>query len=84
MNVTDNGFANLCNLVCEIANRHTDGRLALILEGGYNTNALATSTRACVEALTGSKIPSPPPPSSGQVNDVINLVKSNHKEYWPL
>jgi len=84
MRVTDNGFANLCSIVCDIANRHTAGRLALILEGGYHTNALATSTRACIEVLTGSKTPSPPPPSSGQVEDVINLVRSNHKPYWPI
>ncbi len=84
MKVTDNGFAKLCSIVCEIANHHTDGRLSLVLEGGYNTNALATSARACVEVLSGLNTPIPPPPASGQVEDVINLVRSNHKPYWPI
>ncbi|MCB9761501.1 MAG: histone deacetylase [Alphaproteobacteria bacterium] len=52
------GFAHLCGVVRDIADAHAGGRLALVLEGGYDLDALAHSARACLEVLAGA---SPPP-----------------------
>ncbi len=53
MAMTDRGFAALCGIVRDLADRHASGRLALILEGGYDLAALAGSVHACVEVLAG-------------------------------
>ena len=37
----------------QLAEAHCEGRLVLVLEGGYDRAALAGSARACLEVLTG-------------------------------
>jgi len=46
MDLTAEGFAELTEVVMEIAEKCCEGRLVSVLEGGYNIEALA----ACVEA----------------------------------
>ena len=41
LTMTPDGFAALCGIVRDVAQRHADGRLALVLEGGYDLAALA-------------------------------------------
>lgn len=47
----DEDFAEMTQLVCEIAERHASGRVVSLLEGGYNLNSLASSALAHVQAL---------------------------------
>ncbi len=84
MNVTEEGFATVCRLVKEIADRHADGRLALILEGGYDLGALARSVRACVEVL-GGQAPGPVEDGSpdARIVEVLQEVRDVHRRYWP-
>lgn len=58
MLVTEEGFANLCAVMRGIANRCAGGRLAMILEGGYDLQGLSRSVRACTEVLSGASEPS--------------------------
>jgi acetoin utilization deacetylase AcuC-like enzyme len=55
MNVTTEGFAMLCAKVKALADRHAtpgnNGRLALLLEGGYNLAALRDSVEACLRTV---------------------------------
>ncbi len=51
MTMSEAGFAALCGVVCALADRHCEGRLALVLEGGYDLGALARSAAAHVQAL---------------------------------
>jgi acetoin utilization deacetylase AcuC-like enzyme len=55
MQVTDRGFAAMCSAVAELADGACAGRLVLLLEGGYDLEALATSVRACLEVLGGRR-----------------------------
>ena len=84
MNVTEEGFATVCGLVKEIADRHADGRLALILEGGYDLGALARSVRACVDVL-GGRAPGPVEDGSpdARIVEVLQEVRDVHRRYWP-
>ena len=50
MRVTERGFAAMCAAVRDCAHH---GKLVLLLEGGYDLDALAASVRASVEVLTG-------------------------------
>ena len=49
----DADFHWITDQICDIANDSCQGRVASILEGGYDLHALATSSRAHVKALTG-------------------------------
>lgn len=53
MAVDEAGFAGLAAGVARLAERHCDGRLVLMLEGGYHAGALADGAKACVGALAG-------------------------------
>ena len=55
MRVTTQGFAAMCSVVRNLARELCDGRLVLILEGGYNLHALADSAVACARVLTSQE-----------------------------
>lgn len=51
--VTMNGFHRLGGIAREIAERHTDGRLCLIQEGGYQVSYAALCLHATLEGVLG-------------------------------
>ncbi|PLW81492.1 histone deacetylase [Kineobactrum sediminis] len=57
LNLTYGGFKVISRIVQEIADQHCDGRLALVLEGGYNLISLARGVHAVLEVLAGGEIP---------------------------
>ncbi len=57
LNLTYDGFAVLTSIVQAIADKHCQGRLALVLEGGYNLDSLAHGTHAVLEVLAGAEPP---------------------------
>lgn len=57
LNVTYDGFKIMTGLVQKIADQHCDGKLALVLEGGYNLTSLAHGVHAVLEVLAGGDIP---------------------------
>lgn len=59
LNVTYEGFAAMTGIVREIAERHCDGRLAFVLEGGYHTESLSHGVRTVLEVLAGGEVPEP-------------------------
>jgi len=53
LNVSYQGFATMTGLLMELADRHSEGRLALVLEGGYHTESLSHGIRTVLEVLAG-------------------------------
>jgi len=53
MGVTDEGFAMMAGIVKDIAERSANGRMAWVLEGGYDLQALDESVRACLDVARG-------------------------------
>jgi acetoin utilization deacetylase AcuC-like enzyme len=51
MQLTEQGYARLTRMASEIAQKHCEGRLISMLEGGYSS-ALGSSVLAHIEALT--------------------------------
>jgi acetoin utilization deacetylase AcuC-like enzyme len=49
--LTDADFADLTNVMLEIADKHAGGRVVSVLEGGYSLTGLAAAVRAHVLAL---------------------------------
>jgi acetoin utilization deacetylase AcuC-like enzyme len=71
MRLTAPGFADLTAVVMDIARRHAEQRLVLVLEGGYDLNALAASVTACVARLGDDAAPPPPLAPSAALSPVI-------------
>jgi acetoin utilization deacetylase AcuC-like enzyme len=83
MKLSDDGFAAMCGIARDIAHRHADGRLALVLEGGYDLAALSRSVLRCVEVLAGASPPQvnePDPLAAGIINELCEA----HRRHWPL
>lgn len=57
LNLSYDGFKVITRIVQDIADQHCDGRLALVLEGGYNLTSLALGVHAVLETLAGGDIP---------------------------
>jgi acetoin utilization deacetylase AcuC-like enzyme len=55
MRVSERGFAAMATAMADLARETCDGKLVLLLEGGYDLAALAASTRACLEVLGGRR-----------------------------
>ena len=55
LNVSYEGFAAMTGIVQGIADRHCSGRLAVVLEGGYQLEALSLGVRAVLEVLAGAQ-----------------------------
>jgi acetoin utilization deacetylase AcuC-like enzyme len=53
MRLTESGFAALTARVTALAERHCDGRVVALLEGGYDPPALARSVAATLRILDG-------------------------------
>lgn len=51
--LTESGYRQITELVMTIAERHANGRVVSVLEGGYNLDALSRSVEAHVRALAG-------------------------------
>lgn len=56
MNLSYDGFANLTRLLQEISDKHCPGRLAFVLEGGYNLISLSRGVHAVLETLAGGEV----------------------------
>ena len=57
MKVNPPGYAELTRIVMGIAEASCSGRLVSMLEGGYQTEALAASVEAHVRVLMGRAAP---------------------------
>ncbi len=51
--LTEASFAGLTQRVCQLADECCQGRIVMVLEGGYNHDALARSVAATLRALDG-------------------------------
>ena len=57
LNLSYDGFKVITRIVQEIADKHCQGRLALVLEGGYNLTSLSHGVHAVLEVLAGGDVP---------------------------
>jgi acetoin utilization deacetylase AcuC-like enzyme len=84
MEVTDDGFAVMCDAVQSIADAHAGGKLMLLLEGGYDLEGLARSVLACALVLARH---TPPPPSTTTTRGgeaALRAAIQQHRAHWKL
>jgi acetoin utilization deacetylase AcuC-like enzyme len=70
MRVTERGFAAMASLLAQLADETCGGKLALMLEGGYDLGALTASVRATLEVLTGRREDFPRGPQTTTVHAI--------------
>lgn len=89
ISMTERGFASLCRMMRDIADRHAKGRLALLLEGGYSLTALTRSVEACLRTLLNDdpnrqeRSEAFPEPDA-RSRPVIDEICAAHRRYWPV
>ena len=88
MGLTVGGFAALTREVVGWADAHAGGRLLLLMEGGYDLDALASSLAASVQVLRGGEVadplgPSPYPEPLAGVDQAIAATRAALAPHWP-
>jgi acetoin utilization deacetylase AcuC-like enzyme len=83
MRVTDEGFAEMARSVLVVARECAGGRLAVVLEGGYDLDALAGSVRSVLDEL-GAEGPSRDEPRASRADAAIEAVLRIHRRFWKL
>jgi acetoin utilization deacetylase AcuC-like enzyme len=84
MRMSDDGFAVLCDVARSIADRHAGGKLALLLEGGYDVDALERCTLACASLLAGATAPSASANTTARGEADVRAAIAAHGRYWRL
>ncbi|XP_057814818.1 histone deacetylase 15 isoform X2 [Cryptomeria japonica] len=78
--VTPAGFANMTQMLSGLSN----GKMLVILEGGYNLQSISSSATAVVKVLLGDN-PDPPPqdtqPSKSGLKTLLEVLEIQSK-YW--
>ena len=84
MQLSEDGFASMCGVVRQLADKHCEGRLVLVLEGGYDLGGLSRSVRACVEVLGGATPPEPTARVSFGGDRALQEAVRFHRLRWSL
>ena len=83
MQISEKGFAQLTRYVINAAESHSDGRLALVLEGGYNIQGLSTINKLVFEELLDINNTEIIIPESAPNTDfVVEGILSSYSKYW--
>ena len=82
MRVTERGFAAMCSAAKRLADECCEGKLILLLEGGYCLEALAESTHACLEVLSGARTDEFPTGVSPATRNALQECRSALRPYW--
>ncbi|MDX1589137.1 MAG: histone deacetylase [Oleiphilaceae bacterium] len=80
LNLTYDGFRNMTRLIQDLADRHCQGRLAMILEGGYNLECLALGVQAVLETLAGADVPDLSEPGYEEIDEAARFHLSAFAE----
>jgi len=84
MAVTEKGFAFMCGLAKGIADRHAQGHLVLVLEGGYDLKGLAGSAAACAAVLAGAEFLGVHGSPSSEGLRAVAAVEGIQRRFWNL
>jgi acetoin utilization deacetylase AcuC-like enzyme len=84
MLIRERGFAAMCSAMKSLAESVCDGRLVLLLEGGYSLQGLSQSVHACVEVLAGRKDSFPNGETTSDAMHALARSREALKPYWRL
>lgn len=76
LNLSFDGFKVITSIVQQIADKHCDGRLVLVLEGGYNLVSLSRGVHAVLEVLAGGDVPALQESGVKEVTEAVEYHRS--------
>jgi len=87
--ITPSGYAHMLSSLLPFAN----GKIVVVLEGGYNLSSISASYAACAAVLLGDKFNQPEEPSrlkpqralwvANSCKESICATIEAHQQYWP-
>jgi acetoin utilization deacetylase AcuC-like enzyme len=81
MNVTEEGFGAMAQMLLRLADRHAGGKIAFLLEGGYDLAALNNSVAAVLNALQQKAHKDFPAAKSDKIQNLIRKIRQLHENY---
>lgn len=81
MNVTEEGFRAMAEILLRLAERHADGKIAFLLEGGYDLAALQKSVAAVLNAMQQRTLNDSPFAKSEKIQPLIRRIRQIHEKY---
>ena len=83
MCVTEKGFGIMASLLLDLAAKHASGKIAFLLEGGYDLGALRNSVAAVFEKMKGEGRTEPLSQGGGErVKPLIQKVLNVQEKFW--
>ncbi len=83
MNVTEAGFGAMAAMLIAAAEKHAGGKIAFLLEGGYDLPALKNSVAAVLESIqSGRKSDMPQSAEGGAVEPLVRNILKIQEKYW--
>ncbi len=84
MNVSESGFAAIADMLVRLAESHAGGRIALLLEGGYDLKALKESVAAVLRSLRDRQLGDAPAPGGAAIEPLVRHILRVQEKYWSL
>lgn len=83
MGVSDAGFAHMAQRLLGLANKFTAGKIAFLLEGGYDLTGLRGSVAAVLETMQAgaAAVSDAPELSDSQIAPLIRHIQQLHERY---
>ena len=82
MQSSSEGFADMTMALVDVADSCCDGKIVLVLEGGYNTEALAESVGFVLTALIGGWEKRKVGEDVEGVDAIINRIRETQRSFW--
>jgi acetoin utilization deacetylase AcuC-like enzyme len=83
MAVTERGFGIMASVLVDLAEKHAGGKIAFLLEGGYDLKALKGSVAAVLREMAGEQKSRTPPPAGGEkIQPLIHKILKFQEKYW--
>lgn len=83
MEVTEWGFSAMASSLLDLAQKHAEGRIAFVLEGGYDLGALKNSVAAVLQRMGGKAQGDMLPQRGGErIQSLVRRVLELQQRYW--
>jgi acetoin utilization deacetylase AcuC-like enzyme len=83
MGVTERGFAAMARMLRQLADRHAEGKIAFLLEGGYDLTALRNSVATVLDVMHGNnaKDEESVEPVTDKLQPLLRSIRKVHEKY---
>jgi acetoin utilization deacetylase AcuC-like enzyme len=84
MNVSETGFAAIADMLVRLAESYAGGRIALLLEGGYDLKALKESVATVLRSLRDRQLSEPAAGGGTAIEPLVRHILRVQEKYWSL